>query len=136
MGNTPKVALRHYLMTTDTHFDAAVRGDEKALQNALQQSHAMGGLEPRPHDPIKKETPVLQGLAGSCVLAQLPQMAGTGFEPVGKSSGNMGSDNQNGTESGTLNARFAGLDALIDSWGLCTADDRRRILAIVNGRLA
>ena len=82
MGNTPKVALRHYLMTTDTHFDAAVRGDEKALQNALQQSHAMGRVEPQPHDPIKKEAPVLQGLAGSCVLAQPPQVAGTGFEPV------------------------------------------------------
>ena len=76
MGNTPKVALRHYLMTTDTHFDAAVRGDEEALQNALQQSHAMGGVEPQPHDPIKKEAPVLQGLAGSCVLAQTPSSGG------------------------------------------------------------
>ena len=28
------------------------------------------------------------------------------------------------------------LDALIESWGLLTADDRRRIIAIVNGRLA
>ena len=28
------------------------------------------------------------------------------------------------------------LDALIESWGLLTVDDRRRIIAIVNGRLA
>ena len=28
------------------------------------------------------------------------------------------------------------LDALIESWGLLTADDRRRIIAILNGRLA
>ena len=90
MGNTPKVALRHYLMTTDTHFDAAVRGDEKALQNALQQSHAMGGVEPQPHDPIKKEAPVLQGLAGSCVLAQPPQVAGTGSEQTRFRSGEQG----------------------------------------------
>ena len=90
MGNTPKVALRHYLMTTDTHFDAAVRGDEKALQNALQQSHAMGGVESRPHDPIKKEAPVLQGLAGSCVLAQPPQVAGTGSEQTRFRSGKQG----------------------------------------------
>ena len=89
MGNTPKVALRHYLMTTDTHFDAAVRGDEEALQNALQQSHAMGGLEPRPHDPIKK-APVLQGLAGSCVLTQPPQVAGTGSEQTRFRSGERG----------------------------------------------
>ena len=29
-----------------------------------------------------------------------------------------------------------GLDALVKSWGLLTADDRRRIIAILNGRLA
>jgi len=28
------------------------------------------------------------------------------------------------------------LDALVKSWGMLTADDRRRIIAIVNGRLA
>ena len=33
-------------------------------------------------------------------------------------------------------ADSTGLDALIESWGLLTADDRRRIIAIVNGRLA
>ena len=28
LGNTPSVALRHYLMTTEKHFEAAVKGDE------------------------------------------------------------------------------------------------------------
>jgi integrase len=52
LGNTPSVAMRHYLMTTDEHFDAAVKGDEpaadaaaqepaqKAAQNPAQSAHA------------------------------------------------------------------------------------------------
>jgi hypothetical protein len=48
-----------------------------------------------------------------------------------KSSEKWGLDSQTGTESGTES-----MMSLIDSWSLLTADDRRRIIAIVNGRLA
>ena len=34
LGNTPSVALRHYLMTTDDHFAAAVKGETNAAQHA------------------------------------------------------------------------------------------------------
>jgi len=54
-----------------------------------------------------------------------------GFEPAVKSSEKWGFDSQTGTESGTES-----MMSLIDSWSLLTADDRRRIIAIVNGRLA
>ena len=40
LGNTPKIALQHYLMITDAHFEAAIKGDkgdEKAAQNPAQQ---------------------------------------------------------------------------------------------------
>jgi len=50
-----------------------------------------------------------------------------GFEPAVKSSEKLGFDSQTGTES---------VMSLIDSWSLLTADDRRRIIATVNGRLA
>ena len=58
-------------------------------------------------------------------------MEDRGFEPVVKSSEKLGFDSQTGTESGTESVM-----SLIDSWSLLTADDRRRIIAIVNGRLA
>ena len=32
LGNTPSIAMRHYLMTTDEHFEAAVKGDEQAAE--------------------------------------------------------------------------------------------------------
>src|SRR5262245_59791277 len=52
LGNTRKIAMRHYLMTTGDEFEAAVRGDDvtdeaaaqessdKAAQNAAQSAHA------------------------------------------------------------------------------------------------
>ena len=47
LGNTPKVAMRHYLMTTYEHFAAAVKDDNptnegcagKAAQKAARQAH-------------------------------------------------------------------------------------------------
>ncbi|MCX7402279.1 MAG: tyrosine-type recombinase/integrase [Planctomycetia bacterium] len=60
LGNTPSVALRHYLMTTEKHFEAAVRGDgqtvksteEKAAQNPAQSVHAGSRFDS--HARIKK----------------------------------------------------------------------------------
>jgi hypothetical protein len=40
LGNTPSIAMRHYLMTTDEHFDVAVKGTSDATQIAAQQAHA------------------------------------------------------------------------------------------------
>jgi integrase len=90
LGNTPKVAMRHYLMTTDEHFAAAVKGDDpaaegltgEAAQNAAQQAHAGHRGESQPNNAAHKKTPVVLGLASSCDTTQLPGMAGAGFEPT------------------------------------------------------
>ena len=74
--------MRHYLMTTDEHFDAAVRGDAQAAQKAAQSAHAMDRTEPQSKLTAHEKTPVLPGIADSCDSMQLPQMAGTGFEPA------------------------------------------------------
>ena len=56
-----------------------------------------------------------------------------GLEPPLYYSGNMAFLSQDDAES---DARFAELETLIENWSLLTTDDRRRIIAIVNGRLA
>lgn len=75
LGNTPSVAMRHYLMTTDEHFNAAVKGDEpaeeKAAQKAAQSAHAMERREPQAAMAAHEKTPVLPGLASSCDSSQL-----------------------------------------------------------------
>ncbi len=90
LGNTPAVAMRHYLMTTDEHFEAAVKGEEafavpdpaKAAQIPAQHAHATGRGEPQAPKAAHKKTPDLPGFASSGDFSQLPGMAGTGFEPA------------------------------------------------------
>ena len=47
LGNTPSVAMRHYLMTTDEHFDAAVKGDDKAAQRKRRSRRSAEGRTSR-----------------------------------------------------------------------------------------
>jgi integrase len=89
LGNTPNIAMRHYLMTTDEHFAAAVKGDDPAAevvtgevaQKAAQQAHAAERMEPQPATAAQEKTPVLPGLANSCDFSQLSGIAEEGFEP-------------------------------------------------------
>ena len=61
------------------------------------------------------------------------QVGPVGLEPTTYHSGKTTLRTQDDAES---DADSTGLDAVVESWGLLTADDRRRIIAIVNGRLA
>ncbi len=69
-GNTPSVALRHYLMTTDEHFDAAVRGDgqtaksteEKTAQNPAQSVHAGSRFDSHANMQAHKKPRTCRGL--------------------------------------------------------------------------
>ncbi|MBA3482093.1 MAG: tyrosine-type recombinase/integrase [Pirellulales bacterium] len=90
LGNTPKMAMRHYLMTTDEHFAAAVKGENPAVddatgeaaQKAAQQAHVSTCSEPQPAMAAHEKTPVLPGLANPCDTVQVFRMAGAGFEPT------------------------------------------------------
>jgi hypothetical protein len=45
LGNSPKVALDHYLSTTEEHFQRAAKCAAPALQNAVQAGVGPNGLE-------------------------------------------------------------------------------------------
>jgi integrase len=45
MGNTPRIAMKHYLMTTDADFDRATRALHPALQPESEVSDSKGNLE-------------------------------------------------------------------------------------------
>ena len=60
-------------------------------------------------------------------------MGGTGFEAPRFPSGNTTISDSGGAKSGALPDDLA---RVIEAWGSLTADDRRRIRAIVDGRLA
>ncbi|MDG2383573.1 MAG: hypothetical protein P8N76_18010 [Pirellulaceae bacterium] len=74
--------MRHYLMTTEEHFAAAVKGESKAAQNAAQQVHAKACNTSQIVSTSHEKTPALPGVAGDCDLLQPTEVAGTGFEPA------------------------------------------------------
>ena len=82
LGNSPSVAMRHYLMTTDEHFESALKGDAQVAQNAAQQAHARSGSTSQSRQPAQEKTPVLPGYAGGCDSTRPAEVAGTGFEPA------------------------------------------------------
>jgi hypothetical protein len=94
IGNTPRVAMRQYLMTTDEHFDAAVKGDkprcevvtdqsvEQAAQNPAQQAHAECRGDSHEQSSAHKKPRRLPGSASKSEMPQLLGLAGTGFEPA------------------------------------------------------
>jgi len=57
IGNSPKVAMRHYLQTTDDHFDKAVGRSLDATRNATQSMSDKGVI----HATSKTENPVKHG---------------------------------------------------------------------------
>ena len=66
LGNSPDIARRHYLQTTDEHFARAV---SEAHQNPHQKAHQHAAAEPRnaPHQSEKNEPNTNEGatLCGS-----------------------------------------------------------------------
>ena len=83
LGNTPTIALKHYLMTTDEHFAEAVNGDQKkAKQKAKQYTHAEGRKEPQEKSVEAEKLRQLPVLAPSCETVQNAGMEDRGLEPL------------------------------------------------------
>lgn len=77
MGNSQPVAKRHYLHTTDEHFNRAVMEDnstEKAAQKAARTVPELCRIEAH-GAPVNEKTPENQGFA-------VQSMDDTGLEPV------------------------------------------------------
>ena len=69
-------------MTTDEHFDAAVRGEEREAQKEAQYTSETAETGLQAMGPENAKAPVLPGLASDCGFLRNPEMAGTGFEPA------------------------------------------------------
>ena len=85
LGNTPKVALKHYLMTTEADFAKAVEPAPEAPQQVLQkcmQQPAVSPAIPARGSNSAKRNPGFAGVCDGVPLFATPSVAGTGFEPV------------------------------------------------------
>lgn len=88
LGNTPSIAMRHYLMTTDAHFESAIQGDgaaEKAAQNPARQPHIPSGKASQVKNAgIEKtlKSKAIRDGAVPCENNETEELAGVGFEPT------------------------------------------------------
>jgi hypothetical protein len=135
--------MRHYLMTTDEHFEADLKGDDeasekskaKAAQKTAQHAHAMERNEQQAAGAAHEKAPGLPGLAAHRDFSQQAGMAGTGFEAPLENTGNSSGSDQSGAESGALGAREAPLDpelaVVVDAWPALPDAIKAGILALV-----
>jgi integrase len=86
IGNTPKIALGHYLQTLDADFEKAVKGGAESgaveVQNAVQSPTAASGLEvTQPEERLenKDSRPLTSSGATYCSFDQLAKV---GLEPT------------------------------------------------------
>ncbi len=97
IGNTPSVAMRHYLQVTDEDFDTATREDmasvmvrEAGVSNsvslATQNAYQHPAATDRTFSQKRTKVPDREGFtldsAKGCETVQLNRMGVTGFEPV------------------------------------------------------
>ena len=88
LGNTPAVAMRHYVDVTDAEFERAAAGGaspgKKAAQIPAQQVHA----EARNGSPAElsahKKAPAVRGLAATCDPLHNRGMEAAGIEPASR----------------------------------------------------
>jgi integrase len=86
LGNTPAVAMRHYLQVTETDFSAALSGGAKsgavavhsAVQSGAVGNRQEGTKNPEPIEGVRVSSPESAGVV-SCPAAQV---GATGLEPV------------------------------------------------------
>ena len=78
IGNSPAVAAKHYLQTTEEHFlRATTEGAQGGAQNVAQQSSEMPRNAPNGESPEA----VLQAATGDCAHMQINLVRSRGVEP-------------------------------------------------------
>ncbi len=74
LGNTPTVAMQHYLMTTDDHF-------ARAAHNPAQSVHASSRDDTHEYSPANEKTLEKRGFANASDLVQIGVVGPEGLEP-------------------------------------------------------
>lgn len=81
IGNSPDIADRHYLKTTEEHFQKAVDGAAEWAQNTTQQAAASAENDSQTQNDSPSEDESLLALAGSCEQVYECTVPPRGVEP-------------------------------------------------------
>ena len=80
LGNSERIAEKHYLQILESHFDKAANAD--CMRPCMQNRVETDGTPSHKMQAGNKKAPEIQGHAASYVGIQNQRMSDTGFEPV------------------------------------------------------
>ncbi|HVU88053.1 MAG TPA: hypothetical protein VHD36_12100 [Pirellulales bacterium] len=131
IGNSPDIAERHYLKTTEEHFRRALGGAEQTTRNPTQQAAVSDQIESQTQKASSSEDEALLALARLCV-----QDAFEGY-PHGESNYlEIPEENAPFPKSGADSGADLQLAELIGLWPRLAADCRQRVLELARANLA
>ena len=86
LGNTPNIAMKHYLIVTDADFERASQGGAESgahvAQNAAQQAHAENRSDSQDSTRAHGNQGLMLTNASGCDVVPNLQAEGTGLEPA------------------------------------------------------
>lgn len=141
LGHSPMIAAQHYLQARDHHFadvvGAAPQSGAKTgalgAQKQAQQQTADVRTTTNEKSEAATTSVVTAAFSENTHNCTGVQMGSTGFELTHDSPGDALANTSGGAKGGALDP---GLAVVVENWARLTEDDRRRISAIVAGRLA
>lgn len=135
MGNTPKIALDHYLQVTESDYQRAAAGGE-ALQKALQPTTAAAGLGLPNEEGTDPDVFQSQSLAACVTKTDINLMEDRGLEGLDGRSSHVSTLRKGPPSSAVKSAAFGPdfdpeLQRVVDAWPRLPADARATIIALV-----
>ena len=135
LGNTPHVALKHYLTVTDEDY-------QKAVQNWGLTGDKLGTQPPaEPRTGAHEKTRVAQNIGENASFSEVvdilenARVAGTGFEREPCAPVNSQIVSRGAAKSGALDAAHQNVEAELNEmtsiWPLLSADLRKAVLTII-----
>lgn len=152
MGNTEDVARRHYLQTTDAHYEAALsvgaeptreptrRCARQSARQSAQHAYAAARTGGQPSRGAHEKAPGMPGLASRDLVTQQLQVAAEGLESFEDSPGNPAMPSEDSAPECAHGARDAVLDAdleqVVRAWPALPEAVRRQVLDLIDGAVS
>lgn len=137
LGNTPRIALKHYLQVTDADFEQASKSGAKSGAEAVQNTVQQPSADSRTDRP---ETTQALDSSRACADSSEPLLVGAGTSSGEDSSrtppentANTDDSQEGGAESGAVSAPASCLDlaCIVTAWPSLPEPIRRAILALI-----
>jgi integrase len=140
IGNTERIAAKHYLQVTDADFERAAKSDAPALQNRVQHDTAPSRIESQESSEVKQTCGFMREGARRCGAVHGEQMTPTGLQlPVATTlpAKDLRNEAQGGAaKSGAAPSRNVSQDAdlvkVVEAWPTLPKAVREQILALVD----